>query len=385
MDNNTTSFINLVYYTQAMKTCFVLGTRPEIIKMSPLIRYCVKNNLDFYTLHTGQHYSAEMDKKIFEDINLPAPKYNLNVGSQPYRKQVGLMVGDIKRILSEDKPDVVVVEGDTISVLAGAMAASKLKIDVAHHEAGLRSHNPQMLEETNRIITDHLSEFLFAPTKEAVKNLRSERISDEKIFLVGNTIVDATNQNIEIAKQKSRALENLKIGKKDYILATAHRAENVDLPKRLQSIISGMDLVAKEHGKIIVYPIHPRTENKLKEFNIKVPETIKLITPAGYLDFLHLQNNASLIITDSGGVQEEACILKIPCVTIRDETERPETIEGGMNMLAGTNHENILKISKEMINKKIIWSNPFGDGNSSERIIKILNNFKEIRSTTLEN
>ncbi len=367
-----------------MKIAFVLGTRPEIIKMSPLIRHCIKNGIDFYILHTGQHYSAEMDKQIFKDLNLPPPKYNLNVGSQPYRKQVGLMVGDIKRILVEDRPNVVVVEGDTISVLAGAMAASKLRIDIAHHEAGLRSHNPFMLEETNRIITDHLSEFLFAPTANAVKNLRSERISDEKIFLVGNTIVDATIENIEIAKQKSTILEDMKINKKDYILATAHRAENVDIAKRLQGIITGMDLIAKEHGKPVIYPIHPRTHNKIKEFNIQIPETIKLIQPLGYLDFLNLQNYASLILTDSGGVQEEACILKVPCITARDETERPETIEHGMNVLAGTDHERILELSKEMINKKIEWKNPFGDGKASERIIKILHNFKEIRTTALE-
>lgn len=367
-----------------MKLCILVGTRPEIIKMSPIIRKCMEKNIDFYTLHTGQHYSPEMDKKIFEDLNIPSPKYNLNVGAQPYRKQVGLMTSDIKRILAEERPDVVIVEGDTISVLAGALAASKLKVDVAHHEAGLRSHNPYMLEETNRIITDHISEFLFAPTHEAVKNLRSERISDEKIFLVGNTVVDALCENIKIAKEKSTILEDLGLNPQDYILVTAHRAENVDIQKKLQGIIKGLELTAKEHGKKIIYPIHPRTENKLKEFGINVPDSIELIKPLGYLDFLHLQNHASLIITDSGGIQEEACTLKIPCITIRDETERPETVMYGMNMIAGTDHEKILESSKEMMNKKINWLNPFGDGKTSERIIKILYHFKEIRSITLK-
>lgn len=367
-----------------MRICIVVGTRPEIIKMSPIIRNCIKNNVDFYVLHTGQHFSHEMDKKIFEDLDLSLPKYNLNVGAQPYRKQVGLMVTDIKRILAEDRPDVVLVEGDTISVLAGAMAASKLKIDIGHHEAGLRSHNPFMLEETNRIITDHISEYLFAPTIEAVKNLRSERLSDEKIFLVGNTIVDAVQQNLEIAGKKSRIHEELNLRKKDYILVTAHRAENVDNQKRLQGIITGLDLVAKEHNKEVLYPAHPRTLNKIKEFGIEIPSAIKLVNPFGYLDFLNLQNHASLVITDSGGIQEESCILRVPCVTLRDETERPETIQYGMNMLAGTDHEKILAASKEMINKKIDWMNPFGDGKANERIVKILHNFKEIRLHSLE-
>lgn len=366
-----------------MKICFVLGTRPEIIKIGPIIRKCLNRNIDFYILHTGQHYSPEMDKQFFLDLNLPEPKYNLNVGSQPYRKQVGLMVSDIKRVLVENRPDVVLVEGDTISVLSGALAASKLKIDIAHHEAGLRSHNPFMLEETNRIITDHISEFLFAPTDEAVKNLRSERIADEKIFLVGNTIVDAVNENIEVAKQRSAILEKIGLQKKKYILATAHRAENVDIQKNLQGILTGLDLVAKEHGMDIIYPIHPRTETKIKEFGIEIPKSIKTIKPLGYLDFLHLQNNASFIITDSGGVQEEASILKIPCVTIRNETERPETVEHGMNALAGTDHNKILEMANHMSKKQINWTSLFGDGKSSDRIINIMHNLKEMRSNSI--
>lgn len=366
-----------------MKIGIILGTRPEIIKMSPIIRECIKNKVDFFILHTGQHYSYELDKKIFEDLNIPMPKYNLNVGSQTYRKQVGLMVTDIKRVLSEDRPDVVIVQGDTISVLAGAMAASKLNIHVAHHEAGLRSHNSSMLEETNRIITDHISEYLFAPTKEALKNLRSERLADEKIFFIGNSIVDATYENLDIAKQKSTILKELGLSNKNYILVTAHRAENVDEPNRLRGIIKGIELATKELNIEAIYPIHPRTANRLKEFNIEVPKSIRCINPVGYLDFLNLESNATIMLTDSGGVQEEACILKVPCVTLRDETERPETVELGMNMIAGTNSEKILNCVVEIMSRDIKWENPFGDGKTSERIVKILQNFKEIRANSL--
>jgi UDP-N-acetylglucosamine 2-epimerase (non-hydrolysing) len=353
-----------------MKACILLGTRPEIIKMSPLIRACEKLGVEYYILHTGQHYSYELDRKICEDLEIPQPKYNLGVGGEPYRMQVGMMVRQIMETLLKDKPDIVFVQGDTNSVLAGALAANKIQIPLGHHEAGLRSHDLTMLEETNRIITDHISDYLFAPTNAALKNLKDEGIPKDKVWLTGNTVVDAVIQNLELAEKKVKPLEDLGLKKEKYILVTAHRAENVDVYRRLKGIIDGLSLVNKETGLQVVYPIHPRTKNKLKEFEITVPNGIRLIKPVGYLEFLVLEKHAKLIITDSGGLQEEACILKVPCVTIRDNTERPETIEAGVNVLAGTTPEKILKCTKEMLKDSRKWNNPFGDGNAAENIIK---------------
>jgi UDP-N-acetylglucosamine 2-epimerase (non-hydrolysing) len=264
------------------------------------------------------------------------------------------------------------VQGDTNSVLAGALAASKVNISISHHEAGLRSHDLNMLEETNRIITDHISDLLFAPTKDARNNLLEEGIPEHLIHLTGNTIVDAVKQNIEISNKKSNIIEKLSLERKNYILATAHRAENVDKKERLSGILKGLDLVRNSIGKEIIYPMHPRTKKRIKEFNLSVPDGIKVCEPLGFLDFLQLESNASLILTDSGGLQEEASILNIPCVTLRNNTERPETVEYGVNVLSGTNPRKILKDAKKMINKNKEYKNLFGDGLASKRIVEII-------------
>jgi len=308
-----------------MKICIVIGTRPEIIKMAPLIRACEQKKLDYFILHTGQHYSYEMDKKFFEDLELKEPKYNLEVGSREYRHQVGLMIRQLMEVLQKEKPDIVFVQGDTNSVLAGALAANKLGIPVGHHEAGLRSHDLTMLEETNRIITDHISDYLFAPTKAALKNLKDEGINHGNVYLTGNTVVDAVEQNLVLAEKKCAILDKLGLKSRQYVVVTAHRAENVDVEKRLRGIIEGLSLVHEHLKQPIVYPIHPRTVNNMEKFGIEVPKGIRLLDPMGYLEFLQLEANARLIITDSGGLQEEACILKVPCVTVRDNTERPAT------------------------------------------------------------
>jgi len=354
-----------------MNICILIGTRPEIIKMAPLIRACEKKNLDYFILHTGQHYSYEMDRKIFLDLELREPKYNLNVGGQEYRKQVGLMIREIMKILKKEKPDIVFVQGDTNSVLAGALAANKLRIKVGHHEAGLRSHDLTMLEETNRIITDHIADFMFAPTKDALKNLKDEGINSDNVFLTGNTVVDAVKQNLELCDKKVDALKKLSLEKKKYIVVTAHRAENVDIEKRLRGIFDGLALVHQYLKLQVVYPIHPRTVNNMKKFGISAPVGVNLIEPLGYLEFLQLEANALLIITDSGGLQEEACILKVPCVTVRDNTERPETVDAGINILAGTDPKKILESVKEMLQDHKKWVNPFGDGKAGERIIDL--------------
>jgi len=358
-----------------MKIAIILGTRPEIIKMAPIIKELDSRGVDYFILHTGQHYSYEMDRKFFEDLGLREPHYNLNVGGNEYRKQVGQMIREIIKILDETRPDVILVQGDTNTVLAGAQAANKLGIKIGHHEAGLRSHNLTMLEETNRIITDHISDYLFCPTEDARNNLREEGISEDKIFLTGNTVVDALLQNIELADKKVNILEKLNLSKGDYIVVTAHRAENVDIEERLKGILEGLGLVAKSLGLPIIYPMHPRTMNNIKKLGLQSPEGVEIIEPLGYFEFLQLEANAKLIITDSGGVQEEACILKIPCVTVRDETERPETIKVGVNILAGVDSERILECVKKMLEDGKDWINPFGDGQAGKRIVDHLLSF----------
>ncbi|MCX6701659.1 MAG: UDP-N-acetylglucosamine 2-epimerase (non-hydrolyzing) [Candidatus Zambryskibacteria bacterium] len=358
-----------------MKIALILGTRPEIIKMSPIIRECERCKYKYFVLHTGQHYSKNMDEDIFDDLDLDKPKYNLGIGNQPFRKQIGFMTKEIGKVLKSEKPSIVLVQGDTISVLTGALAASKLKIKIGHHEAGLRSHDITMPEETNRVITDHISDFLFVPTPDALKNLHQEGCDTEKIYVTGNTIVDAVYQNIKIAEKKVKVLKKFNLIDKGYCLVTTHRAENVDDAKRLQKIFDGLSLVEKNLKLPIILPIHPRTKIRIKEFGISVSKKIKMVDPVGFLEFLSLENHARLILTDSGGVQEEAFILKIPCVTLRDNTERPETVEYKSNIVAGVEPEKILEAAKEMLKRDLSlnrWNNPFGEGNAGKKIVEII-------------
>jgi len=355
-----------------MKISIILGTRPEIIKMSPIIRECEKKGVDYFILHTGQHYSYNLDKVFFKELELPEAKYNLDVGSGTHAEETGKMLIGIEKALLSEKPDIVLVEGDTNTVLAGALAASKLHLKVGHVEAGLRSYDRNMPEEINRILVDHVSDYLFTPTEKAKENLLREGISIDKIFVTGNTIVDAVYQNLEIARPKSRILNELELKEKEYLLVTTHREENVDNKKRLEGILKGLKSVCEGDDFAGIFPIHPRTEKRIKEFGLQVPEAVRLIEPLGYLDFLKLEVNARLILTDSGGIQEEACILGVPCVTLRDNTERPETLEVGSNVLVGADAERVLKGAKFMLERKNNWINPFGDGRAGKRIIKIL-------------
>jgi UDP-N-acetylglucosamine 2-epimerase (non-hydrolysing) len=351
-----------------MKLAIILGTRPEIIKMSPIIRECEKENLDFYILHTGQHYSYDMDKIFFEQLNLPHARYNLDVGSGLHGKQTAKMLSGIEEVLIKDRPEFVLIQGDTNTVLAGALAASKLQIKVGHVEAGLRSFDRAMPEETNRVIADHISDYLFAPTETSRHYLLNEGIPKERIFVTGNTVVDAAFQNLEIAKTAGDVLKSLGLKDKEYFVVTAHRAENVDSKSRLSGILSGFSQIYKEFGLPIIFPAHPRTVKMIREFGLEVPNGTKLIEPLGYLEFLQLESGAKLILTDSGGVQEESCILQVPCVTLRDNTERPETVDVGANLIAGTGEKIILCVRK-MLESGKGWTNPYGDGNAAERIL----------------
>jgi UDP-N-acetylglucosamine 2-epimerase (non-hydrolysing) len=348
----------------------ILGTRPEIIKMAPVIRACQREGADYSVLHTGQHYSYDMDEIFFKQLGLPRPQYNLDVGSGSHAEQTAKIMTGVEKIYLADTPDIVLVQGDTNTVLAGTLAASKLHIPIGHVEAGLRSFDRSMPEEINRIVADHIADCLFAPTELSKQYLLQEGIDEKKIHVTGNTVVDAVFQNRTIAQEKSSILGELGLEPHKYFLVTLHRAENVDEKPRLKGIISGLSRLAKTYDLPVLFPVHPRTQKMLKEFGIEAGG-ISLIQPVGYLEFMILEANARLILTDSGGVQEEACILGVPCVTLRENTERPETISAGANMLAGPDAGKIHDFSQKMMNSSRTWKNPYGDGEAAEKIIRI--------------
>jgi len=347
----------------------VLGTRPEIIKMSPIIRACEAQGVDYFILHTGQHYSYEMDRTFFEELELPGPKYNLDVGSGTHADQTGRIMTGIEKVLMEERPDFVLVQGDTNTVLAGALAAAKLHIKVGHVEAGLRSFDRTMPEEINRVVADHISDYLFAPTETSRQNLLREGIDDAKIFVTGNTVVDAVYQNLEISKKRFDVLGAMGLKPGEYFLVTAHRAENVDVKERLEGMLRGLSAVGDAYSLPVIFPMHPRTAKMVQEFGLSL-DGITVTPPVGYLEFLQLESNARLVLTDSGGLQEESCILGVPCVTLRENTERPETVEVGANVLAGTDPGVMLKSAKMMLTQGKSWENPFGDGKIGEYIIQ---------------
>jgi UDP-N-acetylglucosamine 2-epimerase (non-hydrolysing) len=319
-----------------------------------------------------------MDKIFFEELELPEPKFNLEVGSGTHGVQTGKMLAELEKTFMDENPDIVLAQGDTNTVLAAALSSSKLHIVFGHVEAGLRSFDRDMPEEINRILADHISEFLFAPTEISKNNLTAEGISEDKIYVVGNTIVDATLFNLKIAEPKSEILNKLKLTKKEYFLITLHRQENVDDKNRLEKIIDSLEAICQSYDLPLIYPIHPRSAKMMKKFGLferinKIPR-MKLIEPVGYLDFLILEQNANLVLTDSGGIQEETCILNVPCITLRYNTERPETVKAGKNKVVGVEKEDVLMGIKEMKDKDLSPENPFGDGRTGEKIIEIISN-----------
>ncbi|MDX2367874.1 MAG: UDP-N-acetylglucosamine 2-epimerase (non-hydrolyzing) [Colwellia sp.] len=367
-----------------MKIGIIVGTRPEIIKMAPVIRECQKRAIPYFIIHSNQHYSEEMDSIFFKELKLPAPHYNLGVGSGLHSNQTGNILIEMEPILIQEKPDVVLVQGDTNTVLSGALAASKLDIKVGHIEAGLRSYDRTMPEETNRIMTDHISDFLFAvgPNQHAI--LAKEGIDLDKIFTVGNTVSDSLFQHLDISASTSTILTDLDVESGKFFLVTAHRASNVDVMANLMELLALFDKLHAKYSQTIVWPIHPRTQAKLKEFGIELPSYLKLIPPIGYLDFIQLQKHAQLILTDSGGIQEEACLLGVPCITLRENTERPESIEVGANVLVGRDADKALAAADKWLSTTsgdFNWKNPFGDGHVAELILDIITN---TRSTLVD-
>jgi UDP-N-acetylglucosamine 2-epimerase (non-hydrolysing) len=347
----------------------ILGTRPEIIKLSPIIRACEHHGIPFVLIHTGQHYSENLDEVFFNQLELPSPDYNLGVGSQDHGAQTGEMLIEIESLLQNHDPEYVLVQGDTNSTLAGAIATSKLPPELGHVEAGLRSFDREMPEEVNRVAADHMADYLFPPTDDAADHLRKELNSDAQVTVTGNTIVDALQHHREIAAEKSTVLADLELTAGEFGLLTAHRAENVDNRQDFQGILDGVGRFAVEKNMEIVYPVHPRAENRLEEFDLSVPSEIRTVSSQKFLDFLRLEMAAAIVFTDSGGVQEETCVLGTPCVTVRDSTERPETVRVGANTITGTDPESIVTGGERMWRETGEWENPFGDGHAARRVL----------------
>lgn len=356
------------------KTCVIVGTRPGIIKMSPLIDELNIRDIDSFTIHAGQHYSYELDGRMFEDLDLEKPKYRVSdvKNAEFHGEQTAVMLQGIEEILLEERPENVLVCGDANFNFAGAVAARKLRLTLGHVEAGLRSEDWRMPEEHNRVMIDHISDYLFAPTEEACQNATKDNVKGD-IILTGNTVVDAVQRNINIAHQRSNILEELELNRGDYFVLTAHREENVDDKEVLSEIIEITKRLISEFELPVIYPIHPRTEKRLNQFGLyneyKSISGLQLIDPLGYLDFLELMSGSELALTDSGGVQEETCILGVPCITLRENTERPETVEVGSNTIAGTDPTDVIEDVRRMRTVNTSWNNPFGDGNAAEKII----------------
>ena len=359
----------------AMKVVHIVGARPQFIKLAPILKAVERHNQQYpdrpiqeILVHTGQHYDYEMSQVFFDELGLKAPDYHLGVGSGSHGYQTGEMLKRIEEVLLKEKPDLVMVYGDTNTTLAGALAASKLHIPVAHVEAGLRSFNKKMPEEINRVLTDHLSDFLFCPTQTAVENLRREGI-EKGVHLVGDVMYDAVLLYLDLAERKSEIMERLGLKPKSYALVTVHRAENTDQPERLRAIFEGLERVAKE-GLSVILPLHPRTRKQLNALGIH-PKEVQVLDPVSYLDMLVLEKNARVILTDPGGVQKEAFFFGVPYVTLREETEWVETVETGWNTLVGCDPKRMVQAALEAHpGIESVW--PYGDGQAAERIVLCL-------------
>lgn len=348
-----------------MKIITVIGARPQFIKAAAVSNK-LRENHEEILIHTGQHYDSNMSDIFFEELEIPKPNYNLKIGSGNHGYQTGNMLISLEEIYLKEKPDMVLVYGDTNSTLAGALVASKLLIPVSHVEAGLRSFNKNMPEEQNRILTDHISKYLFVPSETAVNNLKAEGIV-EGVYNTGDVMFDAINLFKNKAENKSSILNLLNIDKKNYILSTIHRAENTNDINRLSNIIESLN----SSDENIILPLHPRTKKFIKDYDLHLSERIKIINPIGYLDMIKLMNNSKKIVTDSGGIQKEAYFLKVPCITMRDETEWVETVNNGWNTLVGCDKEKI-KNSILNFNPTTEPINVFGNGNAADIISEII-------------
>jgi len=372
-----------------MKIITILGARPQFVKASVVSAAFREWNLhnphgriEEEIVHTGQHYDDNMSRVFFEELDIPRPNYHLNVGSDSHGGQTGRMLVAVEEVLRENRPDMVIVYGDTNSTLAGALAAVKLHIPIAHIEAGLRSFNRRMPEEINRVLSDRISDLLFCPTATACENLRREGI-ERGIHQVGDVMYDACLFFGRKALEKSTVLTTLGVREKGYILLTIHRAGNTDDSVRLHSILTAVGEIAKECP--VVFPVHPRTRKIIEQAGMGATlHDITVIDPVSYLDMLRLEQSAAAILTDSGGMQKEAYFFEIPCMTLRDETEWVETLEHGWNILVGADREAMLSGFRSIIRSERSPSDtfPFGDGASSEKIVRVIDSFVRERRMT---
>ncbi len=351
-----------------MKIATILGARPQFIKAAPVSIAMREAGIEEYIIHTGQHYDFEMSQVFFDELGLPAPNVNLGIGSGSHGLQTGRMQEQIERVLISQDPEKVLVYGDTNSTLAGALAAVKLHLPLAHVEAGLRSYNRTMPEEHNRVLTDHCADFLFCPTETAVKNLASEGIL-AGVFQVGDTMYDAVLMFREIAARRARILAEFGLAAGKFALATIHRPYNTDDPQKLKTILAALSA----HDETVIFPVHPRTRAKIENLSDGVIRgNLKLVPPSGYLEMLMLIENARVVITDSGGVQKEAFFLKTPCLTLRPETEWVETLAGGWNRLVDVTNENILFHLAQSGPLEPIQMSPFGEGDAARQIVSYI-------------
>ena len=354
-----------------MKIVTIVGARPQFIKAAPVSKILREAGCKEFLIHTGQHYDYVMSQIFFADMGIPEPDIDLEVGSGNHGWQTGQMLMHVEEILLAEKPDWVLVYGDTNTTLAGALAAVKQHIPVAHVEAGLRSFNREMPEEHNRVLTDHCSDLLFCPTQRAMDNLAEEGIT-ESVHLVGDTMYDAVLQFVEVARARSAIIQDLGLGTGGYLLATVHRAYNTDVPSNLHSILSAF----LEIDEPVIFPVHPRTRRRIAELDETLEVelengNVRMIQPVGYLDMLMLEQNARIILTDSGGMQKEAYFLGVPCVTLRPETEWVETVETGWNVIVGADGERIAEAVGNSV-QPLERPQLFGDGQTAERIVDLI-------------
>jgi len=353
-----------------LKIVTVIGARPQFIKAAVVSRSLRERSgkIQELILHTGQHFDANMSDIFFEELSIPKPDINLNIGGGTHGQNTGRMLERIEDALIEHQPDCVLVYGDTDSTLAGALAAKKLNIPIAHVEAGLRSFENKMPEETNRLLTDHMSCLLFTPTKLASKNLIREGISPENIELIGDVMLDATLHYQSLAESQSKILDVMNLKRGDYVLATVHRQENVDNRTRLQAIVNGLAHSQSE----VIWPLHPRTALRIAQFELEIPGNLRFIEPVGYLDMLMLEKHSRLIATDSGGVQKEAYFVNVPCLVLRDQTEWVELVENGAAILVGANEDGIASNINSHVKEDNWVSEIYGQGDAAAQVVSTL-------------
>ncbi|MBM4175165.1 MAG: UDP-N-acetylglucosamine 2-epimerase (non-hydrolyzing) [Ignavibacteria bacterium] len=356
------------------KVISVVGARPNFMKVAPLHRAFQKYNdqVQHLICHTGQHYDVNMSKVFFEELELPKPDFYLGVGSGSHAEQTAKIMIEFEKVLLKEKPNLVIVVGDVNSTVACSLVAVKLGIKVAHVEAGLRSFDRTMPEEINRLLTDSIADYLFITEVSGVQNLSNEGIDEGKVFFVGNCMIDSLINYLPKI-DRSKILTEMSLASREYIVVTLHRPSNVDDPSNIKEIFSQFSSLAENYK--IVFPIHPRTRKNLEHAGLTdIHKNILLIDPIGYIDFVNLVKNSALVLTDSGGIQEETTYLKIPCLTLRDNTERPITTTLGTNKLIGTNYNKIYDEAHSRLNKKQTDSSipPLWDGKAGERIAEIL-------------